>query len=257
MQSVSERFGLAIYRLIAPALLGIVVVLSATPALAADPADYLDSMPTASEVMTTFTGSNALDTAAQQYAALERLDQLMGTLTTDHTMNPAERVLKDSYYNNPGWAGLVASVQASLPEDQRAYVSGTQFAEWRALIDHYRADSAFNARFRSLFPSTFTTTYASQLAQLEAGGRNPSLPPPTTIVPADLTTLRFPIVIASLFVGMAIFALLLKRGRLELDKQNPFRLYVGSRTYDLRHVTGVVSGASKMSTTRVYGSGGG
>lgn len=257
MRPVVDRRAHVVHRLIAPALLGIVALLAATPALAADPADYLGSMPTASEVMTTFTGSSSLDTAARQYAALERLDLLMSALTADHTMTPAEKALKDSYYNSPGWAGLVTSVKASLPEDQRDYVTGTKFADWRALIDHYRADPAFNATFRAQFPPAFSTANAGLLDQLEAQGRIPSLPPPTTTVEEVKAAQLFPFVIGGLFFGMAAFAVLLKRGRLELDRDNPFRLHLGSRSYDLRHVTGMTSGVSKTATTRVFGSGGG
>lgn len=245
------------HRRIIPALVGIVLLLSATAALAADPADYLGSMPKASDVMTTFTGSSVLDTAAQQYAALERLDSMMGVLTADHDMTPAERALRESYNNSPGWVGLVITVKASLPEDQRDYVAGTKFADWRLLIDHYRADSAFNAKFRSLFPAGFRTANASLLDQLEARGKNPSLPPPSNTVEGVKAAQLFPIVIGGLFFGMAIFAVLLKRARLSLDRNNPFRLHLGSRTYDLRHVTGVTSGVSKTATTRVFGSGGG
>jgi hypothetical protein len=257
MQPVSDHFGLAIKRLIAPAVLGMVVLASAAPALAADPAAYLEDMPKATEVMTTFTGSNPLDTAAQQYAGLLRLDDLMGALTAARNMTAAERELRNTYYNSPGWAGILASVKASLPEDQRDYLIGTQFTAWEALVDHYRADSTFNAKFRSLFPSSFRTAYASQLDQLEARGKTPSLPPPTTTAAAAKADQLFPLVVGGLFVAMAIFAVLLKRGRLDLDKQNPFRLYVGGRTYDLRHVTGVASGVSKVATTSVFGSGGG
>lgn len=244
-------------RRIALSLVAIGALASVTPTFAAEPTAYLSSMPKASDVVTTFPGSDQFDTWAQQYAAFERLDQLMGTLTSGRTLTDAERKLRDSYYNSPGWAGLVTTVKAALPEDQRDYLIGTKFTEWRALIDHYRADSAFNAKFRSLFPPAFRTTYASELDGLEARGKNPDLPPPTITAASVKAGNLFPIVVGGLFVAMAIFAVLIKRGRLALDKQNPFRLYLGGRTYDLRHVTGVASGVSKLATTTVFGSGGG
>ena len=257
MRSVPHRLGRRQRHGFVLALLAIGALVSAAPALGADPPAYLASMPKASDVMATFTGADAFDTAAQQYAALQRLDSMMIALTADRTMTTAERDLYNTYYNSPGWAGLVTTVKASLPEDQRGYFAGTRFADWRALIDHYRADPAFNAKFRTLFPAAFVSSNKSLLDRLEAEGKNPGVPPPSTTIGEVKATQLFPFVIVGLFVGMAIFAVLLKRGRLELDKQNPFRLYLGGRTYDLSHATGVASGVSKTATTSVYGSGGG
>jgi hypothetical protein len=243
-----------------------------SPVFAAGPTDYLADMPTVKQVTAAFIGTDALDTAARQYAAFTRLDSMMGKLIGNRDVTgqvtQEERALRNAYYG--GWAGLVSQVSASLPEDQRAYSTGTRFAAWRALIDHYMADPKFNQQFRSLFPAQFQKTFATLLADQEAivtsGFAPATAPPPVTTQVADaasaaLAPLIRPLLLLGPLVGLfligALVAYFSRHARLELDTKDPFHLSVGKRVYDLTHVTGLVSGTSKMATTNVYGGGGG
>jgi hypothetical protein len=248
-------------------LLGLAAFVGASPVLAAGPTDYLTDMPTVKQVNAAFVGTDAFDTAARQYVAFERLDMMMGKLIGNRDvtgqMTQEERTLRNAY--NGGWVGLVSQITASLPEDQRAFYAGTRFAAWRAQIGHYMADPQFNQQFRSLFPAQFQKTFATLLADLEAINKTvapPTAPPPAAVQAANAagaalvgaigTLLPF-----ALFVIGVRLPLSLKKGRLELDKTDPFHLFVGRRVYDLTHVTGLVTGTSKLATTAVYSSGGG
>src|SRR5438309_2660266 len=249
-------------------LLGLAAFLGASPVLAAGPTDYLTDMPTVKQVTAAFVGTDTFDTAARQYVAFERLDTMMGKLIGNRDVTGQvtqdERSLRNAY--NGGWTGLVSQIKASLPEDQRAFYVGTRFTAWRALIDHYMADSQFNRQFRSLFPAQFQSTFATLLADQErivTSGFVPSTPgPPAAVqaanaVGAALEAVLRPFLPIGLFVIGFALPFLFKHGSLEIDKQDPLHLFVGKRVYDLTHVTGLVTGTSKLATTDVYGGGGG
>ena len=249
-------------------LLGLAVFVGASPVLAAGPSDYLTDMPTVKQVTAAFVGTDTFDTAARQYVAFERLDMMMGKLIGNRDVTgqvtQEERSLRDAY--NGGWTGLVSQIKASLPEDQRAFYVGTRFTAWRTLIDHYMVDPQFNRQFRSLFTAQFQKTFATLLADMEAfvsSGFAPSTaPPPAAVQAANAAGAALEAVIRTLlpfalFVIGVMLPFLFKHGRLELDRKDPFHLFVGKRVYDLTHVTGLVTGTSKLATTDVYGGGGG
>jgi hypothetical protein len=248
-------------------LLGLAAFLGASPVLAAGPTDYLADMPTVKQVTAAFVGTDTFDTAARQYVAFERLDMMMSKLIGNRDVTgqvtQEERTLRNAYLG--GWTGLVSQVTASLPEDQRAFYAGTRFAAWRAQVGHYMADPQFNQQFRSLFPAQFQKTFATLLADMEAINKTaapPTAPPPAAVQAANAAGAALEAVIRTLlpfalFVIGVMLPFLFKHGRLELDKKDPFHLFVGKRVYDLTHVTGLVTGTSKLATTDVYGGGGG
>jgi hypothetical protein len=237
------------------------------PALAADPSSYLAQMPSAETVIAKTAGSDSFDTAARQFAAFDRLFSLMVVLIGDRytagQMTPAEKTLRDTYLGKRDLT--MQGLKASLPSDQQAYEPNTRFAAWYALVDKYRADPQFNAGFLALFPASFRATYAPMLAALATEGKVPYLPPPGggaasssgggsgSSALGGLGPLGLPVLI----LVAVMFPILLKRGRLRLDSNDVFRMYLGGSTYKLYHETGPVEGATKMGTTSVFGGGGG
>ena len=248
------------WRLVVALMAGALIL--ASPVLAADP-DYLPDMPSAEEINAVTAGSDPFDTAARQTVAFDRMYELSVALIGDRflagEMTPAERTVRDTYLGNRD--RVLRELQASLPADQREFKPNTRFAEWRALVDVYRADTAFSEQlFEAVLPTTFRTTHAAILADVIEEGAVPYGPPPVALAPGATSSqgaqTSILAIVAVLAAGVAL-PIVLKRGRMRLDSKDVFRMYLGNGGYTLHHATGLVEGSSKMGTTNVYGGGGG
>lgn len=171
---------------LAVALGGALTLFAAAPALAVDPPASMVGMPDPATIGATFTGSDALDTAAIQFAAFLRLDVLAGRLVPANRLPTLAEIQFQHAYDD-GWTALVRQVKASLPSDQQAYIPGTRFTAWYGQIDQYSADPGFNRRFRALFTAAFLQAHAAIFADLEQSGKSPTLPPPVPTAPPITT----------------------------------------------------------------------
>jgi hypothetical protein len=191
------------------------LLVTAPAALAVDPAAYLSAMPSSAKVAAAFVGSDALDTAAQQFAAFFRLEDMTRKMIGDrgpagHALQ-AEADLLDSYTN--AYQGIKARVQAGMPEDQRGFYIGTQFTAWSQTVDRYQVDPRFNQAFRNLFSGAFQTTYARLLSDLETADAAPltlptATPPLTGSSKVIATAAGYAVDYAPFFVLLAIYLVL-------------------------------------------------
>ena len=183
-----------------PAILGLGLLLAASPALAVDPADYLSEMPTTDKVTSSFAGSDDFDTAALRFAAFSRLEDLTKRMIGERgpagKAKQAEADLVASY--NGSWTAIRDKLKASLPEDQRGFYLGTRYTAWAKLVDDYQADATFNRDFRNLFPAAFQKTYAEMLAERERADAVP------LVLPFETAPLTGPAYILDLVADHAI-----------------------------------------------------
>lgn len=232
---------------------------------AAEP--WLAQMPTVEQVVAKTQGKDASDTAARRWVAFDKLSLLTDKLLRDRMLEgtgltPAEQAIRVRY----------GGYRDSVTKQQQASSTTARFLEWRKLADRYGADPRFNDRLLTLFSPRFRADHKQLLRETFEGAAIPSVTPtesPTSeeTTPSEDSTAWFertstsgiPAGLTFLLALLAGFGLrlLLLRGRLELDPRDPFRLRLGGGTYVLSHATGSVDGASKMSTTSVYGGGGG
>jgi hypothetical protein len=231
----------------------------AGPVLAAEQ-PWLAQMPSVDKVVAATQGSDASDTAARQWVAFERLFSmkipLIGDRFVTNETTPAERALFDSY--NTKRDQVLAALKASLPAEEREFYVGTKFAQWSALRDRYFADQQFTDQLAaSLFSADFRRTQAQVMTdkwRAYPGGLGLTPTPRPPLIPTSVSAIGglFGLVV----VGFVI-PILLKRGRMELDGKDAFKLHLGGRDYGLVHFSGLVEHPSKMASTNVYSSGGG
>jgi hypothetical protein len=228
----------------------------AAPVSAEEP--WFGEMPAVAEVQRAAEGRDPFDTAARQWVAFSNLYETTKALIGDRffagEMTAAERQLRDTYLGNRD--RVQRELQASLPAEERDFYVGTRFAAWSELRSDYLADKAFNNQIlAAVFSSDFRTANRSLLEEHWLSSRGMGLvPTPRPNLVNQLGPL-FALPLLAL-VGFVI-AIVVKRGRMTLDGKNPFKLYLGGGTFNLRHVTGKVENASKMASTSVYASGGG
>jgi len=146
----------------------------------------MEGMPDPATIGARFSGSDALDTAAIQFAAFARLDLLAGKLVPPDRLPTADEIHFQHAYTD-GWSALVQQVKASLPADQQGYVAGTRFAAWYAQVDRHSADPGFNQQFRALFSAAFLQTHAAIFTELEQSGKSPAMPAPVATAPPFTT----------------------------------------------------------------------
>lgn len=188
--------GEGVRRILVLGLVGLRLLTAPAPVLAVDPTAYLTGMPSQAKVEAAFVGTSTLDTAALRFAAFVRLEAMssifIGARGPAGKATQAEADLHYAYIN--AWQAIKASVQASLPEDQRGFYIGTAFTAWSQTVSQYANDAGFAARFRTLFSSDFQSAYAAVFAQVEKDEAVPLTMPyqtaPLTGTAAILDTLK-------------------------------------------------------------------
>jgi hypothetical protein len=190
-----------IRRVLGPLIIGAGIMTAASPALAVEPDAYVPEMPNPGDVRAAFLGSDDFDTAALRFAAFSRLEDLTKAMIGDRgpagQAKQAEADLLASYTDS--WTAIRQEVKDSLPEDQQGFYVGTRYTAWSQLVDTYQIDPSFNETFRSLFSTSFQTTYASMLDDRETADAEPLLLPFET---APLTGMAY---VLDLVIDHAVF----------------------------------------------------
>ena len=164
-----------IFLIVASVLAMLVVITSAD----ADTPTYLNEMPSVARIMNTVHGKNAVDTAARQWGAFDRLISMMGLMRPQEfvPLTSDERRLRRSYITAEN--KIVASVRPMLSK-QKASETGTNtsWEKWNKLRYEYsEGDTSYilNQFFSPKWQREYhvAAQHEKQLSKIVSQNQNP------------------------------------------------------------------------------------
>lgn len=243
----------------------LLVVLSLICGLAVATTDWISEMPKPADVLAGIQGSDAYDTAARQYAAMQILIRIRGDMVGDRAFRnqatPEEKALATAYSGES--TRIQSALIESLPADQRTGKDSLR-AKWFSLASKYQYDPAFReALVDKYFSKRFQAALGSQetkaAAQAKAGAEMLQ-PPPTTVgnaagagatsgprefverlVPAPWHWAVNPWLWTAVFAALFAFGVARSVAPFGLATGDAFALQVGARRYQLHHAVGLVT----------------
>jgi hypothetical protein len=225
-------------------------------------ASYIKEMPDPARVLADIHGSDNLDTAARQTAALEILSDIIESLARTEGFNlretPEERELNGRYVQASSNIKS-ATVHILDPKNWQFYDANSPRAKWNQLVDQYRANDTFirellqrylsppnRDRYLEISGPRMAVFRAAQAAKK---ARQVTAPPGLPRPASDHGT-GFDLLVAGfgLLLMWGIFGEFKQHG---LIADNSFKLNGGHRLYNLNTVTGFVKSPTKSQGTFV------
>jgi hypothetical protein len=142
-----------------------------SPPLPAERPPFLKQMPAPERVMADIQGSDQLDTAARQVAALNRLSDVVVTLSGTADAPGGVRLTTGELALNGRYAGAASSLRIAVyrridPDNKQQFDENSKRNQWNRQRDRYYNDPAFTtALLQGYLTPDLTATYLAHMRQ--------------------------------------------------------------------------------------------